>query len=305
MTIDKDLRKLQGPPPPRLAIALIGLLLLGATVLLVMQFFRQPVSVLQSNEVLQVAREASPDDLTVIVKDDVTVYLPSNAINREGTISITPAAEGPQLVADDEDWVRPRIVNIDFLNPEGTPVPSISFFHPIEVCFTLTPEQWQSLNQDPGTYQVQYFAEQGNPPRWEILPKLAYPDKLQLCGQTYHLSVFALAVKLQPEIPITGPSATPTPTPTSTRTIIQPQPTRERDRTPIATQPPPTSPPPTQPPPTRPPPTQPPPTQPPPTQPPPTQPPPTQPPPPTDPPPTDPPATEPPNDEPTEPPIFP
>ncbi len=281
MTIDKDLRELRNPPPPRLAIALIALLLLGATGLLVMQLFRQPVSILRSNEVLQVAREAAPDDLTIIVKDDVTVYLPSNAINREGTISITPAAEGPQLIADEEDWIRPRLVNIDFLNPEGTPVPSISFFHPIEVCFTLTPEQWQSLQQDPGTYQVQYYADQGNPPRWEILPKLAYPDKLQLCGQTYHLSVFALAVQLRPEIPITGPSATPTPTPTSTRTIIQPQPTRERDPRPSATPPPPTNPPPTQPPPTQPP-----------TNPPPTQPPATEPP--TQPPPTDPPATNPP-----------
>ena len=269
MSIEKDLRELRPPPAPRLAIAIIAILLLGTTALLIMQFFRQPTSILRSDEVLQVAREDSPEDLTVIVKDDITVYLPANSINREGTISISPAEQDQFLAADDEEWIRPRIVSIDFLNLDGTPVPNVSFFHPIEICFTLTPEQWESLNQEPGRYQVQYFAEQGNPPRWEILPKLAYPDNRQLCGQTYHLSVFALAIQVVEEIPVTGPTATPTPTATSTRTILQPRPTREREPNPTPVPPTPTSPLPTQPPPTQPP-TQPPPTQPPPTQPPPT-----------------------------------
>jgi hypothetical protein len=288
VSTDKYLKELEGPPAPRLAIAIIGILVVGTLILFIIQLFRRPVSILRSNEVLQAARQASPGDLTVIVKDDVTVYLPSNSINREGAISIAPPESGLFEVADDTEWIRPRIVLIQFLNPEGTPVPNISFFHPIEVCFNLTQEQWQSLSSDPGMYQIQYYAEQGNPPRWEILPKLAYPDKLQLCGQTYHLSVFALAIKVPPEIPITGPTATPTPTPTSTRTILEPYPTREREPRPTATKPSPTSPP-----------TQPPPTQPSPTQPPPTQPPPTQP------PPTEPPPTEPPTEPPTQPPIIP
>lgn len=284
MSLDKDLRQLQPPPVPRLAIAIIGVLLLGTVVLIVIQVFREPVSILRSDEVLQVARESPQEDLMVYSQGDVTVYMPANSIDQEGTISISAVEQDQFLIAEDEEWVRPRIVNIEFLNEEGSPVPEISFFHPVEVCFALTPEQWESLNENPGRYQVQYFADRGTPPRWEILPKLAYADRQQLCGQTYHLSVFALAIQVIPEIPVTGPTATTTPTATSTRVIVPPKPTKERDPDPTPVPPTPTSPPPTQQP------TQPP-TQPPTSQP--TQPPPTQ-------EPTDPPSTPEPTDEPTE-----
>lgn len=292
MSLDKDLRQLQPPPAPRLAIAIIGVLLLGTVVLIALQFLREPVSILRSDEVLQVARESPLEDLMVYSQGDVTVYMPANSIDQEGSIYISAVEQEQVLIADDEEWVRPSIVNIEFLNEEGTPVPEISFFHPVEICFALTPEQWESLNENPGRYQVQYFAERGTPPRWEILPKLAYPDRQQLCGQTFHLSVFALAIQVVPEIPVTGPTATPTPTATSTRVIVPPKPTRERDPDPTSVPPSPTSPPPTQLP------TQPP-TQEPTSQP--TQPPPTQEP--TQPPSTPEPTGEP-TDEPTQPPFL-
>jgi len=256
---DKYLPDTEVSYAPRIAVITIATLLVGILILVWIQIMRPPVAVPRSNEVLVATPLGPADDLTVITEDDVTVYVPPKAVDMEGSISIV-APEQDQLVADDPDWTRPRVVNIEFIDADGTTVDDLALFRPIEVCFALTEEQWLDFNSRPGFYQVQHYNDQKNQPRWENLPKVIYPDRLQLCGQTYHLSLFSVAIMVEPNIPVTGPTATLTATPTSTSTarpLVQPAETRERrpSDTPVPTSPPPTIAPPTQPPPTSAPPT--------------------------------------------------
>ena len=253
-------------------------------------------------EILRGTAQSPSRDLATISQDDVTIYVPSNATNQEGTISIAAAQPNLLVVTDNTEWRLHKVANLQFQSPDGEAVPDISFSQPVDVCFRLTEEQWQEFSTQPGIYQVRHYIEGANPPYWEVLPQTTYPDQLQVCGQAYQLSAFALAIRVDTQVPITGSTLISTLVPT--RTSIPSVATRERSQDGAssegvlvpgptnepATQLPPTNPPPTQVPPTNPPPTSIPPTNPPPTNPPPTDPPPTDPPP-TDPPPTDPPAT--------------
>lgn len=249
---------------PKLAIILMVFMICLAG-LMVLHSWTETKDIVSPIQILLGTPQGPAPESIVTRQGNVTVYMPPNATNLEGSIFILPA-EDNQLAADD-GWTRPIVVNIEFRSPDGTPVHDISFFQPLEVCFSLTEEQWQSLKKDSRGFQVQSYAEEKNPPRWEVLPQTSYATQFQLCGKTYNLSVFGLATKV--ELPVTGPTVTSTLVPT--RTPIGPVPTRERrqrgDPTQAApllipTNPPPTNPPPTQPPPT---PTNPPPTEPPPT----------------------------------------
>ena len=61
-------------------------------------------------------------------------------------------------------------------------------------------------------YQVQRYEEDQDPPRWEPLPMVTYPERTELCGETDHLSLFALAIKL-PKSGTPFVDVTPTPKP--------------------------------------------------------------------------------------------
>jgi hypothetical protein len=101
-------------------------------------------------------------------------------------------------------WILLRVVTVEFQSPDGRTLSGVSFSAPVEICFQLTQEQWQAYTKEPDSFRVQYYAELMSPPRWEMLPPSTYPDRLQLCGQTHDLSVFGLAVQVQPGIPVTG-----------------------------------------------------------------------------------------------------
>lgn len=255
MSTDKYVRDTEGPPAPRVAIAVIGILLVGIIILVLIQGLRQPETNGGSIEFSQATQQVLLGQPLTVSSDDVTVYVPPNSTNWEGTISIARGEPNLFQVAYDT-WTRSRVVIIEFSNFEGGSVPNISFFNPIEICFSLTEEQWRKFTLQPGLYQVQYYAAEKNPSVWEMLPMTTYPDKFQLCGQTYHLSVFGLATRLELEIPVTGATLTSTATPTPTSPVQIPEPDRnnDRERNPTPTKPP-TQPPPTDPPPTEPPPT--------------------------------------------------
>lgn len=161
-----------------------------------------------------------------IRQGDVTVYMLPDATNRAGTISIVAIEPNPLTAAD--GWARPTKVNIEFRGPDGTPVPDVRFFHPLEICFKLTEEQWQSLTRDSRLFQVQTYADEKNPPRWEVLPYTLYADRLQLCGKTYHLSVFGLATRAVD--PLTGATVTSMPGAVTGRMAALPVQTQERRR---------------------------------------------------------------------------
>jgi hypothetical protein len=258
------------------AVVITAVFLVGMVLLMFLQTTLGP-GVKQQIEVIQVTQQVSQsyDQPWMVSTDDVTVYVPANSLASDGTLSIA-RVEQNQFPVSADVWTRPRTVVIQFLDPAGSPVDDFIFLNNVEVCFRLTPEQWQDFMDRPGAYQVQHYRADGTSPGWEVLPMSTYDENFELCGQTARLSAFALGVLPESEIPVTGPTIVSVSIPTSSvpRQIFQPYPTRDRERpsatprqptsTPVAptvivVQPTRTSVPPTQPPPTQPPPTQPPP----------------------------------------------
>ena len=245
-------------------------------------------------------------DVKVFSQDGVTVYMPPGATELDGTIAIATAQPNLSLLANDTGWLTPKVVNVEFRSLDGTPIRDIAFSEPLVICFDFTEEQWQGFSQNPEAYRIQYYAAQKSLPAWETLPLVTYPDRFQLCGQTYKLSLFGLSIQAEPGIPVTG--FTTSMPPAAALPSIQTNERREGNNSNnasvsqvIPTNPPPTNMPSTQVQPTQPPPTNPPPTNPPPTQLPPANPPIAQPPviqpPVIQPPATDPPRVEPPANE--------
>ena len=189
----------------------------------------------QQIEVIQVTQQVSQDygQPWMVSTDDVTIYVPANSLETDGTISIA-RVEQNQFQVSADTWNRLKTVLIEFLDPEGEAVPDFSFLNRVEVCFRLTEEQWQDFEARPAAYQVQHYRADANPPVWEVLPMSTYEENFELCGQTFRLSVFSLAV--QPgddsQIPVTGPTVISVVIPTSSipREQFEPYPTKERER---------------------------------------------------------------------------
>ncbi len=152
--------------------------------------------------------EFTPGQAITASVGNITVYVPEDSTNLKGNISIIPREPNMFASAGEAEWNRPQIVNVEFQTSEGAT--HVTFSNPIQICFSMTEEQWPDFLRQPDRFQVQYYAEEKNPPVWEPLPVTNYPDRLQLCGQTYHLSIFALAIKSEAIFPITGPIATST-----------------------------------------------------------------------------------------------
>lgn len=243
---------------------------------------------------LQIPQEQNTDEEIIVSDHQTTLYLPDGAVNLTGDFLIVPRQPDLFAYASETEWSRPIVVDIQYRNEEGVIHPGITFSEPVRICFTLTPEQWEEFTQRPDDFQVQYFDDQQSPSRWISLPMTMDPDRSELCSETDHLSLYALAIRSTDVIPITGatrvPTFVPTPTPfptLNTQDATNPNDSDDENKPPSVG---PTQ----QPKPTRQPTQPPPPTEPDPTEPPPTDPP-------TDPPPTDPASTEPPKPEPTEP----
>jgi hypothetical protein len=235
-----DIERPEGPVP-RLPLILIGVLLIVFVVFLVFGLSRprqaQPV------EIFPITPPSTLDATAAFTNDEVTVYVPPDAIDREGMISIAPGSPNLFQVAQDV-WTRTEVVIVEFLDMERRAVRGITFAKPIEICFRLDEEEWQSFTAAPDAYQVQIYAEDKNPAVWEALPIVTYPEQSQVCGQTTHLSIFGLATRLEPGIPVTGPTLTGTPSPalTGTGIVVEPTWTNDRNRrdTPTPTRPAPT-----------------------------------------------------------------
>jgi hypothetical protein len=171
------------------------------------------------------------DQETTVSADNVVLFVPKEATDLSGSFVILPREPDSFSYASEPDWLRPIVVEIQYRNKEGVHFPGITFSKPVSICFVLMPEQWADFTQRPDDYQVQYFDEQQLPYRWEALPVVTDPKEYQLCTQTGHLSIYALAVKKAEVIPITGLTSTPTvmvPTPIQTIVINTPEPRRNR-----------------------------------------------------------------------------
>jgi hypothetical protein len=210
------------PGIPRVGLIIAAFLLVLVSMILLHQWSQSRNSV-SPIEILFGAPPAPARDARVFSQDDVTIYMPSDATELDGTLFIAVAGPNLSLVLDDIRWFLLRVATVEFRSPDGRTLSGVSFSAPVEICFQLTEEQWQAYTEKPDSYRVQYYADLMSPPRWEALPQSTYPDRFQLCGQTHDLSVFGLAVQAQPGIPVTGLIAALPPTAAS-------QPAQARDR---------------------------------------------------------------------------
>jgi hypothetical protein len=201
------------PGTPRIAVVVLGLLLIGIVALVILQGRTKPVSSTQAGSILaaQATQQVTLGQPTTVNVGTITVYVPANATKTAGTVVIIPREPNLYPVAGEIGWNRPQVVNIEFRNTSSTPQPQVTLAQPAEVCFQLTSNQWNDYTQKKDSYQVQYYDESQTPARWVPLPLTTHPQQAQICGQTSHFSLFALAIKAPVGVPITG--ATPFPTP--------------------------------------------------------------------------------------------
>lgn len=185
-------------PVPKLAIVAIFGLVLSLVVIVIFMSSRP-----DSTQEVVIGEEL------VIGVDDATLYVPKEAVTKAGRLTILPLT--PNLYPDASDWFRSQVVSVEYLDTTGMPYPDVTFPQPVLICFKVSKKQWQHYTENPDQYQVQYYNDEDQDPVWVVLPLATYPERYQLCGQTNHLSIFALAVKPEAMIVVTG-GGTPTPT---------------------------------------------------------------------------------------------
>ena len=156
----------------------------------------------------------TPGKAVTLSVANITVYVPADATNLQGTFSIIQRDPTDFVDANTSDWTRPQIVNVEYLDESGSPYSQVIFFHSIEVCFNLAPVVWRDYGLHPDHYLIQYYAEDQTPPYWQTLAMTTHVDRSQLCGLSPHLSTFGLAAYEIPQIPITGATAIETLNPT-------------------------------------------------------------------------------------------
>ena len=148
--------------------------------------------------------ELSSGEDIVIGIDNITLYVPGNAITLAGSISLFPRKPILSYDAGELTWYRPFVVSIDYQNEDGAFYPQVRFSSPVEICFKLPSKLWEDYTNHSDEYQVQYLVLEETPPLWEALPFVSYSERSELCGRTEYTSVFALAIKSQTLIPVTG-----------------------------------------------------------------------------------------------------
>ena len=211
--------KLEMPEPqprvPKLAIITILLLVVGVIALVFLIGLQRPDSSTQagSMEFTIVTQEVTFGKDVVIGVNNATFYMLAGAIDVPGSIAIFPREPNLFTILGDTKWMRPLVVNIEFRDGMGKPIPHIAFAKPAEICFKITRERWEDYTRHPSEYEVQTYAEAKSPPVWEPLTLVTYPERSQLCGQTDHFSLFALATVPETIIPLTDPTETPNPPP--------------------------------------------------------------------------------------------
>ena len=208
--------KLSGnqPPVPKFAIITIILLVVGFSALVILTGLQQPDSSTQDGaiEFVIATEEISSDEDIIIGVSNATLYMPKDAISSGGTISITPRPPNLFSLAGRSEWSRTLIVSVEYRNEAGAIATLSALSEPFLICFKVTPERWQDYLSRQDEYQVHYYAEGQEPPSWQPIPMVTYPERNELCGQTDHFSLFALAIKI-PQSGTPFVDVTPTPKP--------------------------------------------------------------------------------------------
>lgn len=195
-------------PLPKIAIITIVLLAVAVIALVILIGLQRPDSSIQAgaSEFVQVTQEYQPGQDVVVGVNSTTLYVPGDAIQMPGSFALFPREPNLFTPPNDKTWARPLVVNVEFKDSEGKPVLAFNFARPAEICFTISHQRWIDYTLHPNYYEVQTYAEEKDPPVWETLPLMAYPDRRQLCGRVNHLSLFALATKPEIVIPLIEPT---------------------------------------------------------------------------------------------------
>jgi hypothetical protein len=219
----------QGGKPafPSFGIFLIGFLAVIMLPLIILVMLQSPTSRQQEAVAfVQIPQKQNNEQEIIVSADKATLYVPEDATDLTGNFVISPRKPDLYSFASEAEWSRPIVVDIEYRNAEGVNYPGITFSKPVSICFTLTLEQWEDFSQRPDDFQVQHYDEKQSPSRWVSLPRTKDPDGYELCGQTDHFSIYALAIKPAAVIPVTGPTLTPTASPPPTPTVFNTQESR-------------------------------------------------------------------------------
>lgn len=149
--------------------------------------------------------------LLTLPEGDVTVLVPCCSLGVGGTVSMVESE--PNLFPDPAGqlaWSRPRIVNIEYYSPAGELVPYAISSTPVEICFSLTEEQWLRYQTHPENFAIQYYDNQRSPGKWKSMQITNREQQRSLCTKSGHLTLFALAIQ-QELMPVTGSNEPYTP----------------------------------------------------------------------------------------------
>jgi hypothetical protein len=195
-------------PVPKLVLGFIAFLAVSIILLVIFLGPQLPDSGTGNTEFMQIPRVNKAEQEIVVSANKITLYVPKDGLDSGLTGNFVILPQDPNLYsyASAAEWSLPVVVDIQYRNEEGILYPGFTFSKPVRICFTLTPEQWKDFTQNPGDFQVQYFDNQKSPFRWLALPVATDPEGYELCTETDHLSIYALAIKSKEEIPVTGPT---------------------------------------------------------------------------------------------------
>jgi hypothetical protein len=214
---------------PKPAIVFVVLLTVGIIALVVITRLQQSDinPRVETVETMMATKNPSMDEeiITSAGVSDAVLYVPKNAVKSSGTIFMTWRAPNIFSISLISDWSRNLVVSVEYRDEQGQAEPFFTLSTPARICFKVTQEQWQDFQAEPDNYQVQFYEENADSPRWISLPMVSDPERYELCGMTERLSIFALAVNRKlPFIPVTGGTLTPSsglaPTPSAPKTLV-------------------------------------------------------------------------------------
>lgn len=186
----------------RMIILLVALILLALCLIgiLIWQGLTKPEmsKTQESPELLQVVGTLKKGEDLFLVSGggDISVLVPACAIDRKGTIVLTPLGKYiNDQISSDSIWTRIRTADISFYNSTGKLVENLEVKCPIQVCFTLTDEEWERYLKVPEDFEIQYLDHNTGNQIWITLLALTYHDSHELCAYHNQLGLFGLAIK--------------------------------------------------------------------------------------------------------------
>lgn len=130
--------------------------------------------------------------------DQVTVYIPANAINDDGYLVLT-SMEPDLFTKSNGEWKRPIVININLYSEFGKLITKPDIASYLEICFILNENERYDYINHRENYYIQYYDE-SNQSEWKKLNYSVKSDNNQLCGEIEHLTLFSLAIKREANI---------------------------------------------------------------------------------------------------------